>query len=350
MLKTILFSLLSLSLVSCSFQQEKTKTSKKVTNPTFKTYPVNSSIRALEAIDENTCWFGGSGGIVGFTEDGGKSWHTDSIIFEGLKPEFRSIAVTDSAVFVLSVASPALLYKTTEKGNSWELVYKEDDSLCFYNSMKFWDAKNGIAIGDPTDACLSIIMTNDGGENWKKLSCNDLPRTKEGEAGFAASNTNIALYGDHVWLVSGGKKARVFHSANRGQSWKVYDTPIVQGGQMTGIFSVDFYNDHVGIIWGGDWENQSQNKLNKAMSADGGKTWALINDGKNPGYRSCVQFVPDSNGNEIFAVGMPDISYSSDKGKNWKQLSNESFYAIRIPDSGNMAWLAGKNKIGKMNW
>ena len=73
MLKTILFSLLSLSLVSCNIQQEKIKTSKKVTNPTFKTYPVNSSIRALEAIDENTCWFGGSGGIVGFTNDGGKN-------------------------------------------------------------------------------------------------------------------------------------------------------------------------------------------------------------------------------------------------------------------------------------
>jgi len=80
------------------------------------------------------------------------------------------------------------------------------------------------------------------------------------------------------------------------------------------------------------------------------KTLTLINDGKDPGYRSCVQFAPNSGGNEIFAVGMPGISYSSDKGKSWKQLSNKSFYTIRIPDSGNMAWLAGKNKIGKMNW
>ena len=350
MLKTILLSLLSLSVVSCNFQQEKTETSKKLTNPGFETFTVNSSIGALEGIDTKTCWFAGSGGIVGFTDNGGETWHLDSISFEGIKPEFRSIAVTDSAVFVLSVASPALLFKTTDKGETWELVYKENDSGSFYNSMKFWDHSNGIAVGDPTNGCLSVIVTKNGGKKWHKIPSSMLPATSDGEAGFAASNTNIALYEDNVWLVSGGKVARVFHSKNRGQSWEVHNTPIVQGGQMTGIFSVDFYNSQLGIIWGGDWENQSQNTLNKAITTDGGKSWELINDGNDPGYRSCVQFVPHSDGKEIIAVGMPGISYSSDKGKSWTNLSDESFYTIRIPDSGNMAWLAGKNKVGKMSW
>jgi photosystem II stability/assembly factor-like uncharacterized protein len=335
---------------SCNFQQEKTKTSKIVSNPSLTIFDIKSSIRALEAINENSCWFAGSGGLVGFTKDGGESWQFDSIVFEGIKPEFRSIAVFDSVVYVLSVASPALLFKSTDWGKSWELVYRDDDPKTFYNSMAFYNVNSGYAVGDPVEGCLSVVVTKNGGEHWRKIPCILLPETSEGEAGFAASNTSIELFGDNIWLVSGGKAARVFHSKNRGQSWEVYETPIIQGEAMTGIFSVDFYNDTLGIIWGGDWENQSGNKKNKALTTDGGKTWKLISDGEYPGYRSCVQFVPNSDGLEIFAVGMPGISYSSDQGKSWTNLNDEGFYTIRIPEKGNMAWLAGKNKIGKITW
>jgi hypothetical protein len=56
-----------------------------------------------------------------------------------------------------------------------------------------------------------------------------LPRTANGEAAFAASNTNIVIKGNNTWIVSGGMKARVFYSADKGNTWEVYDTPIVQG-------------------------------------------------------------------------------------------------------------------------
>ena len=51
--------------------------------------------------------------------------------------------------------------------------------------MDFCNDQEGIAIGDPTDSCMSIIITRDGGETWTKLSCDDLPKAKEGEAAFA---------------------------------------------------------------------------------------------------------------------------------------------------------------------
>jgi formylmethanofuran dehydrogenase subunit C len=34
-----------------------------------------------------------------------------------------------------------------------------------------------------------------------------LPRTANGEAAFAASNTNIVIKGNNTWIVSGGMKA-----------------------------------------------------------------------------------------------------------------------------------------------
>ncbi len=41
---------------------------------------------------------------------------------------------------------------------------------------------------------------------------------------------------------------------------------MVQGGKMTGIFTVDFYDDKNGIIMGGDWEDKKNGKASKAMT------------------------------------------------------------------------------------
>lgn len=316
----------------------------------LKSFPLRCSVRAIQALDSNTVWFAGTGGQFGYTENGGRSWHIDSLQYGDSTLEFRAIAVTENAVFLLNVGSPALLFRSTDKGLSWAPVYQETHPACFYDAMAFWDAQNGIAIGDPTDRCLSVIRTTDGGNTWEKLPCTQLPAITEGEFAFAASNSNIALKGRHAWVVSGGKRSRVFHTADRGDSWEVFDTPIVEGGAMTGIFSADFYDENLGIVFGGDWQDQTRNTQNKARTTDGGKHWQLLADGQEPGYRSCVRYVPGRDGREIFAVGMPGISYSSDGGAHWRLLNQEDFYTLRIPAEGRMAWLAGKNKIAKMEW
>lgn len=320
-------------------------------NLKIQIFPTDCSIRAITAVDHNTMWFGGSKGQFGYTEDGGKTWQIDSIQHEQQPAlEFRGIAKTNTALFLLAVSSPALLFKSTDKGKNWTVVYEENHPKAFYDAIAFWDDKNGIAMGDPTDGCLSIILTKDGGNTWHKIPCDQLPPTAEGEAAFAASNSNIALVGNHAWIVSGGKKARVFHSPDRGTSWEVFDTPIAQGGQMTGIFTTDFYNEKQGIIFGGDWEKQTQNTQNKAITKDGGKTWQLLADGQHPGYRSSVKYVPNSQGKALFALGIPGISFSENEGQDWELLSTESFYTMRFCKDGKTAWLAGRNKIGKLTY
>ncbi|MDW3646946.1 MAG: YCF48-related protein [Bacteroidia bacterium] len=341
--------LLLLSLVfSC--KETSLEKSFQIKTPTFDTFPINASVRAIEVVDELNMWFAAGEGMFGYTEDGGNSWTQDSIKIGDKPLEFRAIAITEEAVFLLSTGSPAYLLRSENKGQSWEEVYKEELPGTYYNSLKFWDKMEGIAVGDPTESCLSVIITRDGGKTWKKVSCESLPQAAEGEAGFAASNTNIALRGDHVWLATGGAKARIIHSADKGRSWEVYDTPIIQGGQMTGIFSVDFLDEKNGIIFGGDWEKQDAQQKTKAITNDGGKTWRLVSNGDTPGFRSCVQYVPGSSGKGILAVGSPGISYSMDAGESWVNLNDEGFYTIRIADSGKAAWLAGKNRIMKMSW
>ncbi len=342
------FLLLILIVYSCENTSESPIHFPKQDSISLKVFPKNCSIRALEVLDANSVWYAGSNGQFGYTENGGETWQIDSIKIDSLKLEFRSIAITNQAVFLLSIASPALLLKSTDKGRNWQIVYREDQPAAFYDSMKFWDDKNGIAVGDPIDGCLSIIITKDGGENWTKTPCEQLPPSFEGEACFAASNTNIATFNDHAWIVSGGKKARVFKSKNRGSSWEVVETPIDQGGKMTGIFSVDFADEKNGIIFGGDWDDKSQNTKSKAITEDGGKSWTLVEG--DPGFMSCVQYIPGTMGEGVIACSSNGISISEDGGSTWENLSAEGFYSLRCALEGNTIWLSGKDKIGLIKW
>ena len=305
----------------------------------------STSIRAIQIKKDSSLIFATSNGSIGLLSASNLEIKKQEIVYDTIIPHFRSIASNNNSTFALSIANPALLYKY--KNESFAIVYKETHPKVFYDAMSFFDEENGIAMGDPTEECLSIIITKNGGNTWEKLPCEVLPVIENGEAAFAASNSNISIAGSHAWLVTGGLKARVFHTPDMGKTWEVFNTPIISGGQMTGIYSVDFYDEKNGIIFGGDWNDKENNVANKAITNDGGKTWQLVSNGKEPGYKSCVQYVPNTKGNELFAVGSTGVSFSNDGGQSWKKVTDEGYYTIRFVNE-NFAWLAGKNKIGKM--
>lgn len=277
------------------------------------------SIRGL-AIDGNKAWYSGSDGKYGWVAlDGGKDFNGIATHFTEL-PDFRAIAQTNNHVFIINAGSPAFLYKISKDGRQVKQVYTEAGDKVFYDCMKFYNDKEGIVMGDPQNGCLSILTTSDGGETWQKRSCDGFPAVEEGEAAFAASNTNIVIKKDKTWIASGGKKSRVFYSPDKGKTWEVITTPIIQGSEMTGIFSADFYDGETGFAAGGDYEKPEQNTANKILTTNGGKTWGKVGEGTGPGYVSCVQFVPNSNGNGLLTVGRNGVFYTANQGKTWKKM------------------------------
>jgi photosystem II stability/assembly factor-like uncharacterized protein len=279
----------------------------------------------------------------------GKRHFKNILNYEDKPLAFRAIQNVNGNLLAVSVGSPARLYKLNRKSNNPVLVYEENHPKAFYDSMEFWNDDEGIAIGDPTDDCMSVIITRDGGNTWTKLSCDDLPKGKEGEAAFAASDSNIAIVGDHTWVATGGKASRVMYSPDKGKTWDVYDTPIVQGLETTGMYSIDFYDENNGFAIGGDYTKAADSSANKIRTQDGGKTWGLVAQNQSPGYRSCVQYVPNSNAEALVAVGFKGVDYSSDAGESWTHLSDEGFYTIRFLND-SVAYAAGNKRISKLTF
>jgi photosystem II stability/assembly factor-like uncharacterized protein len=104
---------------------------------------------------------------------------------------------------------------------------------------------------------------------WKSGA--SAPRQPSEKKGASAPETPDP----NIWFATGGKAARVFHSADRGRTWQVFQTPIVHGADSQGIFSIAFRDATHGVIAGGDYKHPLQDGPNLAFTNDGGATWSL---------------------------------------------------------------------------
>lgn len=345
MKKTVLILTVLVWITACSKQK---RVARPITGVVVTTlYDDSISIRAIAPGKGNVA-FAGSKGYYGLYDSKTGLTKVNRQLFDTLVPSYRAVAFTDKDFFMLSIESPALLYKTGTSG-TMELVYKEEGPGVFYDAMHFWNDLEGIAIGDPVGGCLSIIISRDGGSTWKKVTCDKLPPVVHGEAAFAASNTNISSYRNHTWVATGGVKSRIFYSPDKGNSWQVFSTPFTQGSPTKGIYSIDFFDDKNGFAIGGDYTDPENKRANKAITTDGGKTWSLVADGAAPGYKSCVQYIPGRNARSLVAVGQSGITVSNDNGKTWSELSKEGFYTLRFINDST-AYAAGKNRIARLNF
>lgn len=307
---------------------------------------VTASLRGLCVVDANTIWASGSGGTVVLSEDAGATWLNVSI-GEAAELDFRDVHAFDSKkAVVLSAGQPARVYQTVDGGENWELRFEHPDKKSFFDAVSFWDHKHGIAMSDPVDDRLLLIETKDGGATWKELDSSRRPLVERGEAGFAASGSNMCVvYLDSVYIALGGAEegqsesaSRIVYSHNRGRTWSSANVPVPrsQGG---GVFSVAFADDQDGIAVGGDYLNPENAKGNIAITTDAGKTWAVPKGTPPRGYRSGVSVRETESGTIWVAVGPGGTDVSIDGGQNWKAATDVGFHAVRM--SPNYGFASG---------
>jgi photosystem II stability/assembly factor-like uncharacterized protein len=214
--------------------------------------------------------------------------------------------------------------------------------------MSFWDANNGIVFGDSVDGKLYILLTDNGGRTWSRVPTANLPPALENEGAFAASGTNIAVFGKtHAWIGTGaGSKARVLRTTDRGRTWQVSDTPLA-AGQSAGIFSIAFRDAKHGIIVGGDYRKETEAVDNLAVTSDGGATWKLV-EGLS-GFRSVVAYVPGAETPALIAIGPSGGDYSLDDGQTWSPIEGPGFDTFSFIPRKATGWGAGANgALGKL--
>jgi photosystem II stability/assembly factor-like uncharacterized protein len=311
-----------------------------------QTITAEADFRGLCAVSPNVAWVSGTKGTYARTIDAGKTWSAGTVP-GAEKLDFRDVeAFGETTVYLLSAGPGAdsRIYKTTDGGKTWSLQFKNSEPAAFFDAMAFWDEDNGIALSDPVKGRFLLIVTDDGGKNWKQLPEKDLPVALPNEGAFAASGTCLVTHGKKdVWFCTGGAKtARVFHSSDRGQNWRVSETPILAGIASAGIFSIAFRDPNHGVIVGGDYRKPRETAgVSVAITSDGGKTWTAV--ARPLPFRSAVAWAKD----RWIAVGTSGSDYSSDDGATWKALDSENYNSVAFTATG-AGWAVGpKGRIAR---
>jgi len=318
---------------------------------TTQTSNVTARLRGVSAVNEHVAWASGSGSTVLRTTDGGTTWQKLTVTTETL--DFRDIdAVDERIAYVLSIGTgPASrIYKTMDAGATWTLQFKNEEPKAFLDAMSFWDADHGIVFGDSIDGKLDVLMTDNGGLNWTRLSSSSLPAALPNEGAFAASGTNIAVFGkSYAWIGTGaGSKARVVRTTDRGHTWQVSDTPLA-AGPSTGIFSIAFRDAKHGVVVGGDYAKENEALNNLAFTNDGGATWTL-GQGLS-GFRSVVAYLPGAKTSTLIAIGPTGGDYSTDDGRSWKPIEGPGFDTFSLAPGKGTGWGAGaKGSLGQLTF
>ncbi len=333
----------------------------------MSTSPSTASLRGLSVVDDETVWTSGSGGSVLRTEDGGKQWQLVSPAgFEAC--DFRCLhAFSADTAVIASSGDRDVILRTVDKGQSWNVVYETDTSLSqalFFDGFAFWDSQRGILMSDPVDGIVFLLRTDDGGATWQVMHPGvGMLTVAEGEAGFAASGTNLCVWGSqNIAIGLGGglesqasEASRVWYSHDAGATWSVALLPM-QRGTSSGVFSIAAVattpRDQLPastrlIAVGGDYRQTSLASEQVAISDDGGKSWRLPQGARPHGFRSVVTTTMHDSRIVAVAIGPSGCDVSLDQGEHWIEFSDEGFHAAAFSPSGTVLWASGaEGRIG----
>ncbi|MBW8361482.1 MAG: glycosyl hydrolase [Kaistella sp.] len=309
------------------------------------------SIRALQ-IWNGKVWYSGTDSKFGYVSLKDTA-DQKQIKLSPDKLQFRTLAQSKTYFFAINIESPAYFFKINKRNLKFETVFKDTVKTAFYDALFVVENRLAYAFSDPdTNNQFKLLKIRLFAESsWGFEDFKSKLLLTEGEAAFAASNTNISSKGDYLWIATGGMKSRIFRfNKNHPEaSYEIFETPFIQGTSSQGIYSIDFYDENFGIAVGGDYTKQAENINNIATTHDGGETWKIQASGRNGGYKTCVKIRPGSKGKEIIAVGDQNIEFSNDFGKTWTKISEEKGLYVCEWMNRNTLVFAGKDRIIKMN-
>jgi len=325
--------------------------------PAWEAFPLGTSadFRDIWFTDADHGWIAGgsyqiTGGLVGRTEDGGKTWRFTSNLTSRERMSVLGLHMFDSTRGVVATSSGAIL-STTDGGASWTRAGGRGraDSL---SRVFFLDERRGWAAGHG-----DVLQTEDAGETW-------MPLTPEGVDTSYRSPIRALQFLDERQGWVAGMQASLMRTGDGGVTWEPIATPIV-AAERPNFWDMFFVDDQTGWVVGEagtiiatrdagtTWTRQdtglkdarSETKLERIPKAGGS---VLIDAGdRTPGFTiSAVRFVDASHGwiTGFYAgLGRSLILRTQDAGATWvvdADIPGEELYALFVQGRERL-WAVG---------
>jgi photosystem II stability/assembly factor-like uncharacterized protein len=228
------------------------------------------------------------------------------------------------------------IIKTVNSGVTWT---NASDSLTMFAGVNnfpdwvhFWNANNGIALGDPNGntsgggtQMFEMWRTHNGGANWTRVADANVPVPQANEYGLTNCYTTL---GKRVWY--GTATGRVYMSSDSGKTWTVSTGATIGFGG--GVQGLAFRDSIHGIAWGLVTSTSTVDSLMK--TSDGGVTWSPIITSKTNTGLGAFCAIPGRN--SFMSVGLNSgstayvTSITPDDGTTWNVLDQGTTNPFRM--------------------
>jgi PKD repeat protein len=277
--------------------------------------------------------------------DGGNNWEPGLIGIPTNCSVSELFAVNYDTAWVATYGNTTggnAIFKTTDGGLTWNAQTAADFSgtAAFANTIYFWDADNGICMGDPNGGYFEIYTTTDGGTTWIRVPQANIPAPASGEYSYNGGK-DYDVVGNTIWF--GTNKGNVFRSLDRGLNWtkvasgKPEVTNVTFGDADHGIIQYKTYNTQTGAIINFDL----------LSTTDGGLTWTEINYTGDI-FKSDIDAVPGHPGMYITTGSSQSLTecgsaFSLDYGQSWTKIDDSVQYTCVSFFNDMTGWAGGFN-------
>jgi photosystem II stability/assembly factor-like uncharacterized protein len=294
-------------------------------------------------VNENIAWatsYDGSGAgaaVRDFTRtiNGGQTWVAGTVNASGVTSDYGlanlSAVNKDTAWAAIypntATTSAQGVYRTNNGGVTWSKQTSASFSSAssFINVVHFFNANDGVAMGDPENGYHEIYTTSNGGVNWSRVPQANMPTALASD-----EYGTIGYYhtlGNTIWYTT--TKGRILKSIDKGLNWTATSTPL---GVNAFVVDLAFKDQNNGLII---CNNTSTNQKGLIYSTNnGGTTWTLVSNNLTSIVdKNSIAYVPNTANTYYVtgaAVGSTGSAYSTDGGANFTVIDNIQHLCVRF--------------------
>lgn len=198
--------------------------------------------------------------------------------------------------------------QTTDSGLTWtRQASAAYDFSSFVDIVQFFDANNGVVIGDPDElGYFEIYTTPNAGASWTRVPLAAMPAPVEGEYGVT---TRYERLGNTMWFLSSGTSKRLFKSTDKGVTWTAVAYDAILPGSFSGF---TFADQNEGLMY-----SENAGVVNMYRTIDGGATFTSF---PFTGVTDMFSLKCIPGTNTVIASGIPTSFYSNDDGNTWTNI------------------------------